>query len=142
MRVLAGLISCTLLAGCSLFTFGDEKVEVPIAQAEAFGRIDLPEGVQVLKVLRTHFQDTLYEVALRTTSRGVATILRNSHFTASFHPVQDPTTLKVIAGPPMSSATNVTQAQDHVEKPWVYRGIVQDIRSPEEVYLHMNLFDT
>jgi hypothetical protein len=142
MRAWVGLVLCALLAGCSLFTFGDEKAEVPIAQAEAFGRIDLPQGVQVLKVLRTHFQDTLYEVALRATARDVETMLRNSKFTEPFRLVPDPSALTVIAGPSMSGATNVKEAQDHVEKPWVYRHIVQDIRSPDEVYLHVKLFNT
>ncbi|AKC37660.1 Uncharacterised protein [Mycolicibacterium phlei] len=142
MRVLVGVMFCALLAGCSVFTFGDDPVEVPLAEAEAFGRIDVPNGVAVLKVRRTHFQDTLYAVVLRATARDVDMMLRNSKFTEPFRPVQNPATLTVIAGPPLSGATNVKEAQDHVEKPWVYRTIVQDVRSPDEVYLHISLFNT
>ncbi|BAX95822.1 hypothetical protein MSTE_00480 [Mycobacteroides stephanolepidis] len=142
MRVLVGVMCCALLAGCSAFTFGDDPVEVPLAEAEDFGRIDVPDGVAVLKVMRTHFQDTLYAVALRATSREAEMMLRNSKFTEPFRPVQDPATLSAIAGPPLSSATNVKEAQDHVEKPWVYRNIVQDVRSPDEVHLHISLFNT
>lgn len=88
MRVLVGVMFCALLAGCSVFTFGDDPVEVPLAEAEAFGRIDVPDGVAVLKVRRTHFQDTLYAVVLRATARDVDMMLRNSKFTGLFRPVQ------------------------------------------------------
>lgn len=141
MRALVGLVLCALLAGCSL-DFGPTGVEVPVAEAEAFGRISISTGVQVLRVRMDHGIDTSYRVVLRANESDVRTMLRNSVFTAPFRPVPDPSTLMVIAGPPMSSATNVKQAQDHVENPWVYRDIVQDTRSPEEVYLHINLFTT
>lgn len=141
MRVLTGLVLCTLLAGCSL-DFGPTDVEVPVEEAEAFGKVDIPDGVDVLKVRMDHGIDTRYEVALRVTERDVETILRNSRFSAPFLMVKDPSTMTFIAGLPMSSATNVAQARDHIEKPWVYRDIVQDIRSPDEVYLHIVLFNT
>ncbi|MBN7413023.1 hypothetical protein [Mycobacteroides abscessus] len=141
MRVLVGLLLCALLAGCSL-DFGPTDVEVPVAEAQAFGRIDIPAGVQVLKVRMDHGIDTIYRVVVRASEHQVGTILRNSKFTEPFRPVPDPSALTVIAGPPLSGAANVTEAQDHVEKPWVYRHVVQDIRSPDEVYLHMSLFNT
>ncbi|WP_078311656.1 MULTISPECIES: hypothetical protein [unclassified Mycobacterium] len=141
MRAWVGLAVCALLAGCSL-DFGPTDVEVPVEEAEAFGRIDIPAGLQVLKVRMDHGIDTRYRVALRVSERDVATILRKSTFTAPFRPVNNPSSMTVIAGPPLSTATNVKEAQDHVEKPWVYRDIVQDIRSPDEVYLHISLFNT
>lgn len=136
-----GLVLCALVAGCSL-DFGPTDVEVSVEEAEAFGRIDLPARSHVLKVRMDHGIDTGYRVALRVSERGVETILRNSNFTAPFHPVKNPSSMSVIAGPPLSNATNVKEAQDHVENPWVYRDIVEDIRSPDEVYLHINLFNT
>ncbi len=141
MRAWVGLVLCALLAGCSL-DFGPTDVEVPVEEAEAFGRIDIPAGLQVLKVQMDHGIDTCYRVALRVSERDVATILRKSTFTVPFRPVKNPSSMTVIAGPPLSTATNVKEAQDHVEKPWVYRDIVQDIRSPDEVYLHISLFNT
>ncbi|TDZ98627.1 hypothetical protein [Mycobacteroides salmoniphilum] len=141
MRTWVGLVLCALLAGCSL-DFGPTDVEVPVEEAAAFGRIDIPAGLQVLKVRMDRGIDTRYRVALRVSERDVETILRKSKFTEHFLPVKDPSAMTVIAGPPLSSAINVVEAQDHLEKPWVYRDIVQDIRSADEVYLHISLFNT
>ncbi|TDZ80527.1 hypothetical protein DE4585_00444 [Mycobacteroides salmoniphilum] len=141
MRAVVGLALCVLLAGCSL-DFSPTDVEVPVEEAEAFGRIDIPAGLQVLEVRMDRGIDTRYRVALRVSERDVETILRKSKFTEHFLPVKDPSAMTVIAGPPLSSATKVMAAQGHVEKPWVYRDIVQDIRSSDEVYLHISLFNT
>lgn len=138
-----------LLAAILLFTTGcgpgenRPGTQVSPDTAAQFGDVVIPPGVEVLSVDSDSGIDTRYRLALRTTAAHLPALV--SQFTAQPQPSQIPRTTPVIAGPELSTAPNPLYAQDRVTTKagrTVYREIVVDERSPDEVYVHLAMYTT
>ncbi|NKZ12908.1 hypothetical protein HGA11_18210 [Mycolicibacterium septicum DSM 44393] len=138
-----------LLAAILLFTTGcgpganRPGTQVSPDTAAQFGDVVVPPGVEVLAVDSDSGIDTRYRLALRTTAAHLPALV--SQFTDRPQPSQIPRTTPVIAGPELSTAPNPLYAQDRVTTKagrTVYREIVVDERSPDEVYVHLAMYTT
>ncbi|MDF3341497.1 hypothetical protein P3H80_29030 [Mycolicibacterium septicum] len=138
-----------LLAAILLFTTGcgtgenRPGTQVSPDIAAQFGDVVVPPGVEVLAVDSDSGIDTRYRLALRTTAAHLPALV--SQFTARPQPSHIPRTTPVIAGPELSTAPNPLYAQDRVTTKagrTVYREIIVDERSPDEVYVHLAMYTT
>lgn len=130
------------LTGCGT---GENRpgTQVSPDTAAQFGDVVVPPGVEVLAVDSDSGIDTRYRLALRTTDAHLPALV--SQFMAQPQPSQIPRTTPVIAGPELSTAPNPLYAQDRVTTKagrTVYREIVVDERSPDEVYVHLTMYTT
>lgn len=117
--------------------------QVSAATAAGFGDVALPAGVVVLGVDSESGIDTRYRLALRMNVAQLRQLL--AQFEEQPHASELPRTTPVIAGPPLSAAPNPLYAQDRVTTKagrTVYRDIIVDERSPDEVYVHLSMFTT
>ena len=117
--------------------------QVSAATAAGFGDVTLPAGVDVLGVDSDSGIDTRYRLALRMNAAQLRELL--SQFEAQPQPSELPRTTPVIAGPELSTAPNPLYAQDRVTTKagrTVYRDVIVDERSPDEVYVHLAIFTT
>lgn len=114
--------------------------QVSAATAAGFGDVALPAGLVVLGV---DSDDTRYRLALRMDAAQLRELL--AQFEEQPHASELPRTTPVIAGPPLSAAPNPLYAQDRVTTKagrTVYRDVIVDERSPDEVYVHLSIFTT
>jgi hypothetical protein len=141
MRILVAVLALVGLTACS----GDTAT-VPTAAQEAtsFGRLTLPPGVEVLGVSSDNGRETLYELSLRATAAQRDELLRASHFTTPVLPTLFHGDRDVIAGPPLSTATDLRFARDTIETDdgRVVREVLEDRRSSDDVYVHLAMFTT
>lgn len=131
------------LAGTGIENWREwEGRAVPVREAAAFGRIVVPPGVEVLGASVFDQIETRYEIALRMRENDVQPLLTASGFSKKFaHFTVDPDR-PVIAGPPLSTATSLWYEQDQIaneQNASVVRDFFVDIRSPDEVYVHIFL---
>jgi hypothetical protein len=141
LRILVILVSMILLTACT-----DDSANVPTSAQEAvlFGGLTLPPGVEVLGVSAESGMDTLYELSLRATVAQRDELLRRSNFTTPVLPTRYHSDRDVIAGPPLSTATDLRYAQDTIdtEHGRVVREVLEDRRSIDDVYVHLAMFTT
>lgn len=131
-----------LMTGCGP---GESRpgAQVSPDTAAQFGDVVVRPGVEVLAVDSDSGIDTRYRLALRTTDAHLPALV--SQFTARPQPSQIPRSTPVIAGPELSTAPNPLYAQDRVTTKagrTVYREIIVDERSPDEVYVHLAMYTT
>lgn len=137
--VCAGVTACT--------GSNDERQTMPVSADEAaqFGEVSLPAGAEVLGTSTDGAIDTRYELALRVNTAQLDELLAKSGFTTEVAPSAYGKERRVIAGPPMSSATDLRYAQDRVDTTdhgTVTREVFEDHRSPDEIYVHLFMFTT
>ncbi|MGA5543305.1 hypothetical protein ACPCIR_15750 [Mycobacterium sp. NPDC051198] len=144
--LLLWLFTVTLLfTACStpVATTPRDGGQVSAATAAEFGDVALPAGVDVLGVDSESGIDTRYRLALRMNAAQLRELL--SQFQEQPQASELPRTTPVIGGPPLSAAPNPMYAQDRVTTKagrTVYRDVIVDERSPDEVYVHLAIFTT
>ena len=112
--------------------------------AEAFGRIVIPPGSEVLATSVDRGIDTRYQMTVRMQPGQVRQLLQASHFTEPLIGGDYGRQIAANAGPPMSTATSLRYAQDRIDTPehgTVTREIFEDTR-PDAVYVHICAFTT
>lgn len=112
--------------------------------AEAFGRILIPPGAQVLATTVDRGIDMRYQMTVHMQPDQVRQLLQESHFTEPLNPSDYGKQIAANAGPPMSTATSLRYAQDRIDTPEhgaVTREIFEDVRA-EGVYVHIFAFTT
>lgn len=117
--------------------------QVSAATASEFGDVTLPGGAEVLGADSDSGIDTRYRLALRMNTAQLRELL--SQFKEQPQASEIPRATPVIAGPPLSDAPNPLYAQDRITTKagrTVYRDIIVDERSPDEVYVHLAMFTT
>lgn len=117
--------------------------QVSAATAAEFGDVALPAGADVLGVDSDSGIDTRYRLALRMNAVQLRELL--SQFEEQPRVSEIPRTTPVIAGPPLSDAPHPRYAQDRVTTKagrTVYRDVIVDERSADEVYVHLAMFTT
>ncbi|MEV0671418.1 hypothetical protein [Mycobacterium sp. NPDC050441] len=137
-----------LFTGCSTPDASPTGDRSPVGQVSAataaeFGDVALPAGSEVLGADSDSGIDTRYRLALRMTAAQLRELL--SQFKEQPRASEIPRTTPVIAGPQLSDAPNPLYAQDRVTTTagrTVYRDIIVDERSPDEVYVHLSMFTT
>lgn len=145
--LLAASLTAVLAVGCGP---GEaRRSESPTAaanqtDAEAFGRIVIPPGAQVLATTVDRGIDMRYQMTVHMQPDQVRQLLQESHFTEPLNPSDYGTQIAANAGPPMSTATSLRYAQDRIDTPEhgaVTREIFEDVRA-EGVYVHIFAFTT
>lgn len=108
----------------------------------AFGELVLPPDVEVLAASRTDEPIKNYLLTLRVTPAQLDELLAKSNFTDPRKPNQYASGHPILTGPPLSSATDLRYAQDSVdtEHGLVHREVIEDHQSPDEIYVHLTLF--
>jgi hypothetical protein len=143
--VVAVTLACGSATGCTGSTAPRQTLPISADEAAQFGELTLPEGVEVLGTSSDGAIDTRYELSLRVDEKQLAALLKGSRFTAAVAPSNYGRERTVVAGPPMSSATDLRYGQDRVvtaDHGIVTRDVFEDHRSPGEIYVHLSLFTT
>jgi hypothetical protein len=136
---------CAGATACSDSIDERQQTPVPADEAAGFGEVMLPAGAKVLGTSTDGAIDTRYELALRVDTAQLAELLAKSRFTTPVTPSDYGRERNVVAGPPMSTATDLRYAQDRVDTADygpVTREIFEDHRSPDEIYVHLFMFTT
>lgn len=145
ITLFVAVLALVCAAACTGSTEERKAMPVSAAQAAEFGEVTLPDGVDVIGTSTDGAIDTRYELALRVNAAQLADLLAKSRFTTPVTPSDYGKDRKVIAGPSLSTATDLRYAQDRVDTPdhgTVTREIFEDHRSPDEVYVHLFMFTT
>jgi hypothetical protein len=145
LLVAALALGCLFVAAC---TGGDDKARAaPVSGEEAaeFGAMTLPAGAEVLGASTDGSIDTRYVLALRVNAAQLNELMAASRFTTAVLPTDYGRDRTVVAGPPLSGASDLRYAQDRVDTAdngTVTREVFEDHRSPNEIYVHLFMFTT
>jgi len=145
LLVAALALGCVLVAACTGSDREEQAVSVSAEEAAAFGEVTLPAGAEVLGASTDGSIDTRYVLALRVNAAQLNELMAASRFTTAVLPTDYGRDRTVVAGPPLSGASDLRYAQDRVDTAdngTVTREVFEDHRSPNEIYVHLFMFTT
>ncbi len=139
------LLAMVLLFSACSTSPGGRSPSGPVSAetAAGFGDVVIPPGVEVLGTDSDSGIDTRYRLALRMNAAQLREFL--SQFEQQPRSSEIARTTAVLVGPQLSGAPDPRYAQDRVTTkagPTVYRDVIVDERSPDEVYVHLSIFTT